>query len=245
MTVLASTLRPAGQAPARLAARNGSLIGLSIDGLALDWEDAAGSRPIIAPLTHRFEGGILTTITGAPGSGQTALLAMLALTLRPTRGMIRYDGMVLTALTAGAADAWRRARLAMIPRHGLTVTTMTVREHLALACATRRFPMLDEAGLVLLDQLDLLDKADVSATALTRGERQRLAVAQALCFGPSVVLADRPTADLDDTDALMIADCLRANARATGAVIITTSHDSRLIDCSDAVVHLPPPGGYA
>jgi ABC-type lipoprotein export system ATPase subunit len=89
-----------------------------------------------------------------------------------------------------------------------------------------------------LGLLRLSSKVDAFPEALSDGEKQRVAVARALVRRPALVLADEPTASLDDRSASVVIEALRDAARATNAAVVIATHDPRLFAIADRTLHL-------
>ena len=102
-----------------------------------------------------------------------------------------------------------------------------IRKSAALARATE-----------LLDSLGLANRAGHRPAELSGGEKQRVATARALAMGPEVILADEPTANLDSVTGRKVSEQLAEAAKANGAAVVIVTHDSRLDDIADRVVHL-------
>ena len=200
--------------------------------------DAGEAKPTLAPLNRDFLPGLLNVVGGPSGAGKTTLLSILSLTVRAANGMILFGEHNLTALKPACATAWRRAHSGMILQTSRLVSLMSVNEHIHLAAATRGKVDAVEEGLSLLHQLGLGDKLSHRPAQLSGGEKQRLAIAQALCFKPPVLLADEPTAALDQGNAELVAHTLRTYARANHAVVICVSHDRAVIDAADDLLML-------
>ena len=195
-------------------------------------------KATLAPLSRRFDAGEFHVVKGPSGAGKTTLLSILSLTVRPERGMISFGDDNLTRLRAPQQAAWRRANLALVFQTSRLVSILTVKEHIRLAASIRNRPSALEEGLAILGQLGLHDKLGSLPTALSGGEKQRVAIAQSLCFGPSVLLADEPTAALDQANAALVAAVLRNYAHSSGAVVICVSHDRAVIDVADRLLEL-------
>ena len=195
-------------------------------------------KPTLAPLNRKFLPGLLSVVGGPSGAGKTTLLSLLSLTIRAAHGMILSGEENLTALKPAAATAWRRANIGMVFQTSRLVSIMSVREHVHLAARLRGKDPAVEEGLSLIDQLGLGGKLDTRPTQLSGGEKQRVALAQALCFKPPILLADEPTAALDQKNAEMVAHTLRAYARETRAVVVCVSHDRAVIDAADDLLML-------
>jgi putative ABC transport system ATP-binding protein len=173
--------------------------------------EAGAEKRTMASLNRRFEPGLLNVVGGPSGAGKTTLLSILSLTVRATQGMIHFGETNLTALSASATKEWRR-------------------KHIGMVFQTSRLQRLKDFGLG--------DKLDSRPDKLSGGEKQRVALAQALSFDPPVLLADEPTAALDQHNAELVAHALRAYAREKGAVVVCVSHDRALFDAADDILKL-------
>ena len=211
---------------------------LILDHLGHSVLEGGEEKATLAPLNRQFKPGLLSVVGGPSGAGKTTLLSLLSLTVKAAQGMILFGDENLTALKPAAVQAWRRANIGMVFQTSRLVTLMSVKEHIHLAARLRgKDPAVGE-GLSLIDQLGLSDKLDTRPIQLSGGEKQRVALAQALCFRPALLLADEPTAALDQKNAERVAQTLRAYAQETGAVVVCVSHDRALIDAADDLLML-------
>jgi ABC-type lipoprotein export system ATPase subunit len=200
--------------------------------------EAGNEKPTLALLNRRFEPGILNVVGGPSGAGKTTLLSILSLTVRATRGMILFGETNLTALSPAATKEWRRKQIGMVFQTSRLVNLMSVREHILLSARIRGSGSAISEGLKRLKDFGLGDKLDARPGQLSGGEKQRVALAQALSFDPPVLLADEPTAALDQKNAELVAQSLRAYAREKQAVVICVSHDRALFDAADTILKL-------
>ncbi len=211
---------------------------LVLDRIAHVVLDAGHAKPTLAPLNRKFQSGQLSVVGGPSGAGKTTLLSILSLTVKAAQGLIRYGAENLTALKPEAAKDWRRQNIGMVFQTSRLIALMNVREHIELSARLRgSLPAVDE-GISLISQLGLGDKLMARPDQLSGGEKQRVALAQALCFRPPVLLADEPTAALDQKNAELVAHTLRTYARERDAVVVCVSHDRAVIDAADDLLML-------
>jgi putative ABC transport system ATP-binding protein len=210
---------------------------LSLDRVSHSVADGQDEHCTLAPLSRCFAPGVFHAVGGPSGAGKTTLLSILSLTVKPRQGMLRWGEDNLTALSPERQAAWRRANLGLIFQTSRLVSVMNVREHIALAAAMRRRPEAVGEGLNL-EKMGMADRLGAMPAQLSGGEKQRVAIAQALCFRPRVLLADEPTAALDHNNAALVAATLRSYARSSGAVVICVSHDRAVLDAADDMLTL-------
>ena len=214
---------------------------LSLDGIAHSVVEGQSEKVTLAPLSRTFEPGRFHVVGGPSGSGKTTLLSILSLTVRATRGMILWGPQNLTALRPAAQAKWRRDHLGLVFQTSRLVGVMNTREHIRLAAAIRGMPDAEAEGLSILHTFGMQAKLDHTPDKLSGGEKQRVALAQALCCRPAILLADEPTAALDQTNAELVAYTLRTYARQQEAVVICVSHDRAVIDAADDLLMLAKP----
>ena len=228
--------------PATSAAATASILecdrALILDGVAHSMAEAGAERPVLAPLKQRFSPGQFHVVGGPSGAGKTTLLSILSLSVRPTSGVVRWGKVDLTSLAPVDQARWRRQHLGLIFQTSRLVSVMTVAEHIKLAAAIRGQPKAETEGLALLTALGLAEQLGPLPAQLSGGEKQRVALAQALCARPAILLADEPTAALDRFNAARVADTLRTFARERGAIVICVSHDAVVLDAADKLLIL-------
>ena len=194
--------------------------------------------------THALRGveasfwpGSLTAVTGPSGSGKSSLLQVLALYERPSGGQLWVLGRDVSTLRGRSLRALRRAQVAWVaqrPTHSL-FAHLTARGNLEQVARLRGASRAD--GDELLERLGIAHRSRARTEALSGGEQQRLAVASALLGSPRVVLADEPTAELDDDSAALVLDEL-ARCAARGSTVVFASHDARAVAVASRVLHL-------
>ncbi len=214
---------------------------LRLEGVAHAMAEAGRMKPVLATLSYSFAPGQFHVVGGPSGAGKTTLLSILALAIRATSGSVTWGREELSGLSPQRQTAWRRANLGMIFQTSRLVAVMTVAEHITLAATIRRQPAAAARGAALLELLGMADKHQQLPAQLSGGEKQRVAIAQALAAEPAVLLADEPTAALDAANADLVARTLREYARDRGAVVICVSHDRTVIDAADAILMLERP----
>jgi putative ABC transport system ATP-binding protein len=211
---------------------------LFAEGIAQVLVEGSAEKTTLAPLSRRFEAGKLHVVGGPSGSGKTTLLSILSLTVRASRGMIKWGTQNLTQLKPAAQAQWRRENLGLVFQTSRLVGVMNPAEHIRLAAAIRGRPEAEEEGIAALRALGMGNRLTHLPAQLSGGEKQRVALAQALCARPAVLLADEPTAALDQTNAALVAHTLRTFARQCNAVVICVSHDRVVMDAADELLIL-------
>jgi ABC-type multidrug transport system ATPase subunit len=161
--------------------------------------------------------GTLTVVTGANGAGKSTLLRLAALLETPTAG--RVEGIA-------------RRDVAWLGQEPGLYEDLTVRENLAFAA--RFFGRADEVPFAC-EAFGIAKKMEERASALSRGEKQRAALARALLCGPLMVL-DEPTSALD-ADAAQAATATLAELRGRRTLLVAT-HDAELVKRADRVLRL-------
>jgi ABC-type lipoprotein export system ATPase subunit len=167
-------------------------------------------------------------ILGQSGSGKTTLLHILAGLIRPTAGKVVINDQDLGALSGVRLDRFRGKSIGFVPQQLHLIGSLNVRANLALARYLAGL-QADEARIArVLGDLGIADKAEAFPAALSHGQAQRVAVARAVINAPSVLLADEPTANLDDFHSEKTIELLENQARSVGALLIIATHDQRL-----------------
>ncbi|MFF5289965.1 ATP-binding cassette domain-containing protein [Paractinoplanes globisporus] len=181
-------------------------------------------------------GGRISAVTGPSGSGKSTLLAVLAMRERPAGGELRHRGRLVAGLSRRQLQSLRRREIGWVaqrPTHSLFPQLDALGQILEMA-RLRGVPCDDNAARASLAEVDLEEVARAKPAVLSGGEQQRLAVAAAAVGAPALLVADEPTAELDDDSAALVLRLLRDRASQGSAVVVAT-HDARAIAAADTV----------
>ncbi len=182
-----------------------------------------------------LEPGSLTAVLGPSGSGKSTLIRLLAGLDRPSAGTVSHGSTVLTDLSSSRLRRWRRRNVAFVhqrPRSNL-VEHFTAAQNLRLVGGPHDRQSTDD----VLASLGLAEQARHRVDQLSGGEQQRLALLAAMT-GRSLLVADEPTAHLDDERARQVLDRLRRAAEDDGTTVVYTTHDPRITEEADRLLHL-------
>src|SRR2546425_1576655 len=167
-------------------------------------------------------------VIGASGSGKTTLLHVVAGLICPTEGEIQVSGQPLAKLAGAMLDRWRGATVGIVLQALHLVRHLSVRDNLRLAQYMAHVPQDDTRVADTLAALGVADKAARRPAELSQGERQRVAIARAVVNRPKLLLADEPTANLDDAAAALAVELLAEQAGRYGATLVVATHDARV-----------------
>lgn len=183
-----------------------------------------GDTVAVRELSFTVQPGDVLGLVGPNGAGKTTTLRALAGILQPTSGVIRIDGIDLQKDPVAA-----KRKLAFIPDEPQLFDYLTVREHLSFVARLYGVRDAEPRIPVLLEELELTAKKDALPTELSRGMRQKLAIACGLLHTPSALLLDEPLTGLDPVGIRRMKETIAARARE-GASVILSSHLLHLVE---------------
>jgi len=183
-----------------------------------------GDTVAVKSLSFTVAPGDVLGLVGPNGAGKTTTLRALAGILQPTSGTIQIAGIDLHTDPVAA-----KSRLAFIPDEPQLFDYLTVTEHLQFVA--RLYGVSDAAALIppLLEELELTAKKDALPPELSRGMKQKLAIACGLLHRPAALLLDEPLTGLDPVGIRRMKETITARARE-GSAIILSSHLLHLVE---------------
>lgn len=187
-----------------------------------------------------IERGEYISIMGPSGSGKSTLFNMIGALDKPTAGKIFIDKQDMSELDPFQI-AWLRCnKIGYIFQTYNLLPVMTALDNVTLPMIFAGLSVKERKakGAKLLEAVGLGDRLHHKPDELSGGQRQRVAIARALANGPSIILADEPTGNLDMTTGREIIDMLKQMNLENNVTIISATHDTKMIDVSDRIVYI-------
>jgi putative ABC transport system ATP-binding protein len=191
-------------------------------------EHRYGATAVLDVAAWRAEAAEAWLLAGPSGSGKSTLLHILAGLTTPTRGTVVVAGTDLGTLAPAARDRWRGRTVGLVPQRLHLIGAVRVIDNLRLAQTLAGAPLDEPRIRALLEAVQIADLAHRLPRQLSQGQAQRVAIARAVVNRPALVLADEPTANLDDAHAASALELLRTQALEAGATLVVASHDARV-----------------
>jgi putative ABC transport system ATP-binding protein len=184
--------------------------------------------------------GQMTLLVGPSGCGKTTLLCLIAGLLEPNAGQLHVLGSDLGRMAEAEKVAFRGKNIGMVFQQFNLLPALTAAENaavpLAIAGWGRRAALAKARGL--LARLGLGDRTGAYSRALSGGQQQRVAIARALIHEPRLLVCDEPTSALDQATGHMIMELLKTIAVEAGRGVLVVTHDDRVLQFGDRVVHM-------
>ncbi len=191
-----------------------------------------GGFTAVRDLSFTVRPGEVLGLVGPNGAGKTTTLRSIAGIIPATTGGVRIAGHDLASEPLAAKRA-----LAFFPDEPRLFEYLTVRQHLAFVARIYGVAQHERLAQPLLAELEIADKADELPAALSRGMKQKLAIACGLLHGPSVMFFDEPLTGLDPLGIRRMKDSILKRARE-GAAIVLSSHLLHMLEevCSHVLI---------
>ena len=204
----------------------------------------SGNTEVVAmrDATVAVRRGEVIALLGPSGSGKSTFLTAVGLINPPTSGQILIGGtLVLDGPNAVVnLRTFRRTHIGYVFQKSNLIPFLSARENVQVALELNGSSprQARRRALELLEELGVGDRADNMPSMLSGGQQQRVAVARALANGPSVILADEPTAALDSHRGRQVMELFQRIAHEHGAGVIVVTHDQRTLEIFDTIYEM-------
>jgi putative ABC transport system ATP-binding protein len=184
--------------------------------------------------------GEMTLLVGPSGCGKTTLISIMAGLLDPTEGDVALLGRERKELRGRALVEFRAAQIGFVFQQYNLLPALTAVENVAVPLMIRglkRSIAIDRAANVL-KSVGLEDRMHRSPSELSGGQQQRVAIARSLVHSPRLLVCDEPTAALDAESGRKVMQLLRTSTVQPDRAVIVVTHDNRIFDFGDRIVHM-------
>lgn len=170
--------------------------------------------------------GECVVLKGASGSGKSTLLSLIAGLTQPNSGEIRVSGKEISKLPEYFSAAMRRRHIGFIFQKYHLIPHLSVQENIIAPLIPENLPLaiLESRAKIIMEQCGIIHKTHMRVHRLSGGEQQRVAIARALINDPSVILADEPTANLDENLSNELITHLKM-LKQRGVTLLIATHD--------------------
>jgi len=197
-------------------------------------------KQILFDITTEIPQGEIVIVTGPSGSGKTTLLTLVGALRSAQQGSVRVLGQELCGAKPGALEKIRKQIGFIFQQHNLLGALSALQNVELGARVSRKLSRseLRKHSANMLEAVGLGEHMFHHPDQLSGGQRQRVAIARALVGEPAMLLADEPTASLDKQSGREVVDRMKFLAREHGTTILLVTHDNRILDIADRIVHL-------
>lgn len=201
-----------------------------------------GRRPVevLKGIDMQIEAGEFLALRGASGAGKSTLLHLLGGLDKPNEGTIEFEGRDLASLSSTTLAQLRNQRVGFIFQFYHLLPELDALENVCIAAriGRRDFAKTAAAARSLLERVGLQDRLDHLPAELSGGEQQRVSIARALINGPSLILADEPTGNLDSATGNEILDLLQQLRETKNVSMVIATHDATVAARAERTIEL-------
>lgn len=212
-----------------------------VDDVSHSYGTGEASKQVLFGNHLEVRPGEIVIMTGQSGSGKTTLLTLIGTLRRVQEGNLTVLGLPLHSATDGQLVRLRRRIGFVFQSHNL-FSSLTALENvrMALELQPERHSRSERNRRCreILEAVGLGDRAGYKPAALSGGQKQRVAVARGLVHNPEIVLADEPTAALDEASGRQVVSLFQRLAYDRGVAIVIVTHDNRILDIADRIVKM-------
>src|SRR4030066_2607419 len=203
-----------------------------------------GSLEVVKGVSMSVAAGEFVCLVGKSGCGKTTLLSLLSGLERPTSGGVVLNGKKINGASEDELALFRRQNVGFIFQSFNLIPTLSAWENVALPL----FPVKmtgeqrSRRSLELLDKMELGHRIEHLPSALSGGEKQRVAIGRALVNHPKIIFADEPTGNLDSSTGEAIMDILNKLNRDEGVAVLMVTHEHELAKAANRLIRMKDGG---
>jgi ABC-type lipoprotein export system ATPase subunit len=224
--------------PSTLATATAAAPEYVFDAIGIEKKFEDGQVQALRGINFRVMEGEFVAITGPSGCGKTTLLQMLGALDRPTAGTLLYRGKSIPDLPD--PSIYRAREVGFIFQAFHLLPTFTALENVQMPMFETELPVSErkDRALTLLRSVGLEHRLSHFPAKLSGGERQRVAIARSLANGPSVLLADEPTGNLDSENTRLILELIVRLHHEQNMTLVLVTHDMSIAERASRIIEM-------
>jgi len=213
---------------------------IHLKNLTKSYTEGKEKRTILDNVSMTFYQGDFILLLGHSGSGKSTLLNLISGIDDPDAGEIEVNGQTINRLSERQRTLFRREHIGFIFQFFNLIPTLTVLENITLALQLNGKLTTTKQQEVsqLIDRVGLTARQHTFPDKLSGGEQQRVAILRAIAHNPTVLLADEPTGNLDETTGQTILSLLLELTRQANKTLIMATHNPDIIPLADKIYHV-------
>lgn len=209
---------------------------LKVENLTKTYGSGENLVHAVDDVSFSVEKGEFVAIVGASGSGKSTLLHLIGGVDRPTSGKIFVDGNDISKMNDDKLAVFRRRQVGIVYQFYNLIPILTVEENITLPCDLDGRGVDRERLEMILDSFGLRARRKHLPNQLSGGQQQRTSIARALINNPSLVLADKPTGNLDLKSSEEVMSMLKMCNQSYGQTVIMITHNLDIAKQADRII---------
>ncbi|MBQ3421916.1 MAG: ABC transporter ATP-binding protein [Romboutsia sp.] len=212
---------------------------IEIKGIEKSFIQGNTTQKVLKGISLKINEGDLITIMGPSGGGKSTLLYTLALLSEPSSGKVVFNNKIINYKKEKEIEKLRRKNIGLVFQNHNLISCLTALENIIIAMdSNEKYRVKREKAEEFLKRVGLYDKRNLTASALSGGEAQRIAIVRALVNNPKVILYDEPTGALDSENGKNMISLLIKMKKDFGCALIIVTHDISIGKMGDRKLYL-------
>lgn len=213
------------------------------EGISKSYKSEQGNSrlEVVKDVSVSIKKGSITSIVGSSGSGKSTLLHILGGLDRPDDGgKVFWGDKDISSMSSDSLADFRNKNIGFVFQFHHLLPEFTALENVSMPAliAGKSMQEASKRALKLLERFGVSERKDHRPTQLSGGEQQRVSMARALMNEPSIILADEPTGNLDDTNTDIILDMLFELRDEYGVSVLLITHEQKIAQRSDTILEI-------
>lgn len=211
---------------------------LAVRNVTKTYQSGDRSLTVLKDINFEVNAGESLAIVGPSGSGKTTLLGLCAGLDHTTEGQLSLCGTILKELDEDQRAAIRNESVGFVFQNFQLIPTLTALENIMIPAELQGKKDAQQNALSLLEKVGLKERANHYPSQLSGGEQQRIALARAFCNKPSILFADEPTGNLDESTGQLVEELLFELNKEMGTTLVIVTHDLELAAKTARIIQL-------